>query len=131
MKKKTKTKIKYRSGAEEKFANYLREKRVFHFYEPHKLSYIIEEERVYTPDFFVPDRSIYFEVKGFFSPTDRKKMLLVKKSHPDKDIRMIFQQDNRISKRSETRYSDWCKKNGITYHVGLNLPKAWLDELSE
>lgn len=133
MKKKTRklSKIRFKSGAEEKFATYLREKKVFFYYEPIKYNYNVVEVRTYTPDFHVPDKDIFFEVKGFFSPADRKKMLLVKESNPNLDVRMIFQQDNRISKRSKTRYSEWCDKHGLKYHVGLNLPKEWMDEISK
>jgi len=123
-------KIRFRSGAEEKFASYLRDKKVFFYYEPKKFSYDIVEVRTYTPDFYIPEKDIFFEVKGFFSPADRKKMLLVKKSNPDLDVRMIFMSNNRINKTSKTRYSDWCEKHGIKFHCGLNLPKEWMDEIS-
>lgn len=130
MMKRRKLKIRFKSGAEEKFAYYLKDKGVFFYYEPKKYDYEIVEVRTYTPDFHIPDKDIFFEVKGFFSPADRKKMLLVKKSNPDLDVRMIFMSNNKISKKSKTRYSDWCEKNGIKYHVGLNLPKQWMDEIS-
>lgn len=134
-------KIKYRSGAEEQFAKYLKSKGLKFQYEPYSLSYSIKEVRKYKPDFCKKiewktmgssspvDASVILEFKGRFTPSDRKKMLLVRDQYPYYDIRIVFQQDNKLSKKSKTRYSDWAKKNGFKYHVGISLPKEWLEEL--
>jgi hypothetical protein len=125
-------KTAFRSGAELKFASYLKEKRVRFKYEEDSIPYIISETRHYKPDFkLIKDNGepMYIEVKGFFSPADRKKMLLVKESNPAMDVRMLFMSDNRISKRSKTRYSEWCNKHNLAFHIGMHLPKAWIDEL--
>lgn len=54
-------------------------------------------------------------------------MALVIEQNPDKDIRLLFMRDNFISKTSQTRYSTWCQKRGIKYHVSLNgsIPEEW------
>lgn len=72
---------------------------------------------------------MYIEVKGYFDPAARQKMLYVMESNPDADVRMVFQVDNKLHKLRETRYSDWCKKHNIKYHIGLRLPDEWLEEL--
>jgi hypothetical protein len=125
-------KTSFRSGAELKFATYLKEKRVHFKYEQDVIPFIISETRHYKPDFKLlkeDGEPMYIEVKGFFSPADRKKMLLVKESNPNLDVRMLFMSDNRISKRSKTRYSEWCDKHNLPFHIGMHLPKAWIDEL--
>jgi len=57
-------------------------------------------------------------------------MALVIEQNPDKDIRLLFMRNNKISKVSNTKYSDWCDKRSIKYHVSEqgNVPREWLDE---
>jgi hypothetical protein len=57
-------------------------------------------------------------------------MALVFEQNPDLDIRFLFMRDNKISKNSKTRYSDWCKKRGIKYAVSEHghIPDEWLAE---
>ena len=78
----------------------------------------------YTPDFFL-ENSVIIETKGRFTAADRRKMLAVKKEHPDLDIKMLFMRDNKIHKNSNTFYSDWCMENEYDYAIGQ--PKQeWL-----
>jgi hypothetical protein len=53
-------------------------------------------------------------------------MLAVKESHPDKDIRFVFQANNKIHPKSVTRYSDWAEKHGFKYAIG-EAPKDWFE----
>lgn len=110
-----------RSKFEKNVAKLFKKAKVAFEYEPTKVSYFIEA--VYTPDFKIGD--IYIETKGFFKPEDRRKMIAVKQQHPELDIRMWFMQDNYLTKAKKTKYSDWAKKNGFKYHVGLTFPKKW------
>lgn len=57
-------------------------------------------------------------------------MALVFEQHPDRDIRMLFMRDNYISKQSKTKYSTWCDKRNIKYHVSLmgTVPEEWLND---
>jgi Autographiviridae endonuclease I len=101
-------------------------------YEVDKLEYTTTS--VYIPDFTItlegdfirPTTVFYIEAKGYFSPEDRKKMLAVKKSHPTKDIRFVFQANNKIHPKSVTRYSDWAEKHGFKYAIG-EAPKEWFE----
>lgn len=124
-----KTEKGYRSKAEERFAEYLETQGIEFVYESHYLPYQILEERKYWPDFLIK-RSTYIEFKGRFTAADRKKMLRVKKAWPQLDIRLVFMQDNFLTKTSKTRYSDWARKYGFKYHVGISLPKKWIKELT-
>lgn len=119
-----------RSGFELKTAKFLDEKKIKYKYEELKVSYVVPEaKRTYTPDFQLPN-GIVVECKGRFSAADRKKMGLAIEQNPDLDIRMLFMLDNTISKVSKTKYSDWCEKRGIKWHVAKDgsIPQEWLDE---
>lgn len=126
---------KYRSGSEEKLAKILRANSIQFYYEHHLLQYIVPEQvKNYWPDFWIKNKwnDVYIEFKGRFSGTDRKKMLAVKKENPYLDIRLIFEQDRIYSNKTtkkKLRYSDWAKKHGFKYHVGISLPKDWISEL--
>lgn len=82
-------------------------------YEAEKVSYTLTN--TYTPDFLLkPNR--YLECKGFFKPSDRRKMLEVIKQHPDKKFIMLFQDSNvKLTHKSKTNYGDWCTKNNIQW----------------
>ena len=95
----------YRSGLEEKVADLLSNLKVKFEYESTKVPYQLMCN--YTPDFLLPN-GIFLEVKGRLTTEDRRKMLAVKKSHPDLDIRFVFQAPfNKINKGSKTTYAKW------------------------
>lgn len=85
----------------------------------------------YTPDFFFADFIV--EAKGKFTARDRKRVLAlieVLEKIPSKgkewtNFGMLFQRDNKLSKSSETRYSEWCEKRGIPWAVGW-FKQEWL-----
>ena len=84
----------------------------------------------YIPDFQLPN-GIRLEVKGFFPPEDRSKMLAVKECNPDLDIRFIFlRPSTKINKDSNTTYSMWAEKHGFPW-AGKHLPIEWLYEKKE
>ena len=94
-------------------------------YETEKISYVVYQ--TYLPDFIVTlksGRKIYLEAKGYWDAADRRKLKLVKEQNPDLDIRLVFQANNKIHKNSNTRYSDYCDRHGITYSVGV-IPEDW------
>jgi hypothetical protein len=69
------------------------------------------------------------EAKGKFDRDARRKMELVAKQHPDLDIRLLFMRDNKISKQSKTRYTDWCRVRGIKCSVSSSgdVPQEWTE----
>ena len=116
--------IKFRSKLEENIANLLEGLGVSYQYESEKLSYTIEHN--YTPDFVLPNYT-YLEAKGYWSPEDRRKILNVKKSNPEIDLRMIFQAPyNTISKKSKTTYAKWCERHDIPWTSYHDIPIEWL-----
>jgi len=114
----------YRSGLEQDNAAHLKRHRCKYEYEKQKIPYI-PKPKTYTPD-FVLDNGVIIETKGRFTASDRAKHLLIKKQHPDLDIRFVFTNSRqKISKRSPTTYAQWCEKHGFQYAESL-IPKEWM-----
>ena len=120
----------FRSGLEEKVADYLTSKGVGFSFETLKVPYVKPETKhTYTPDFIL-DNGIIIETKGRWMLDDRKKHILIRKQHPNLDIRILFQNANaKISKGSKTSYAAFCEKHGIPY-AHREIPVAWLKEKS-
>jgi hypothetical protein len=115
----------YRSGLEENVATQLKKLGVTAEYETTKIKYRVEEDRSYTPDFVLPN-GIIIETKGRFVAADRKKHLLIKKQHPELDIRFVFSNSKtKLSKGSKTTYGAWCTKHGYLY-ADKEVPLEWL-----
>ncbi|CAB4143521.1 endonuclease I [uncultured Caudovirales phage] len=117
----------YRSGLEEVVDSTLKQRNIDGEYEKHKIKYTIPAtDHTYTPDFRLPN-GIFVETKGRFVVEDRKKHVLIKKQHPELDIRFVFQNSkNKIRKGSPTTYADWCIKHGFIY-ADKTIPQEWLD----
>lgn len=133
---------KMRSQFERRIAKELYEKGVKYSYENIQLEYEepVRKSRAkcgecgskdlrrvgwYTPDFEL-DNCIIIETKGRFTAADRRKMLAVRDAHPQLRIVLLFMRDNKIHKRSKTKYSDWCMQNDFEFAIGHPL-KEWLD----
>jgi len=117
----------YRSGLEEVVDNALKQRNIDGEYEKHKIKYVVPAtDHTYTPDFRLPN-GIFVETKGRFVIEDRKKHVLIRKQHPELDIRFVFQNSkNKIRKGSPTTYADWCVKHGFIY-ADKTIPQEWLD----
>ena len=115
----------YRSGLEETVAEQLKKLGVKAEYEATKIKYRVEEDRTYTPDFILPN-GVVIETKGRFVAADRKKHLLIRKQHPELDIRFVFSNSKvKLSKTSKTTYAAWCIKHGFLY-ADKEIPLEWL-----
>ena len=117
----------YRSGLEEIVDSTLKQRNIDGEYEKHKIKYVVPAtDHTYTPDFRLPN-GIFVETKGRFVIEDRKKHVLIRKQHPELDIRFVFQNSkNKIRKGSPTTYADWCIKHGFIY-ADKTIPQEWLD----
>ena len=121
---KEKKEPKFRSNLEKNIADLLTGLGVSYEYESEKLGYTIEHN--YTPDFVLPNYT-YLEAKGYWAPEDRRKILAVKKSNPEVDLRMVFQSPyNTISKKSKTTYAQWCERHDIPWSSYQDIPIEWL-----
>ncbi len=114
-------------GLEDRIKGQLKSLKVPFKYEEFKIKYEVNEVRTYTPDFELPN-GIIIESKGRFDTADRKKHLLVKKQHPELDIRFVFSNSNaKISKGSKTTLGMWCDKHDYLYADKL-IPEEWIKE---
>ena len=116
----------YRSGFEHKVSEQLTESKIKFGYEDTVINYIKPEtHHKYTIDFRLPN-GILVETKGRWVIEDRKKHLLIKKQHPELDIRIVFQSaKTKIRKGSKTTYGDYCDKHGIVW-AEKKIPESWL-----
>ncbi len=141
---------KYRGGFEEDMAKAFKRRKIPFKYELEVLPYKVEQECKYKPDFVFRAKDghkIYVETKGYFTGDMRKKMKRVIEQHPDKDIRILFQNANNylISKKKRRKnkdgilmnsmtYGEWCDLNGIKWATantvkGLgDVIKRWHNE---
>ena len=118
----------YRSGFEHKVSDQLKENKIKFGYETTVIDYIKPETKhTYTIDFTLPN-GILVETKGRWVPEDRKKHLLIKKQHPELDIRMVFMSGKtKIRKGSKTTYGMFCDKHGILW-AEKTIPESWFSE---
>ena len=116
----------YRSGFEHTVSKQLTENKINFGYEVTQINYIKPEtQHKYTVDFTLPN-GILVETKGRWVLEDRKKHLLIKKQHPELDIRLVFQNPKgKIRKGSNTTYANFCYKHGILW-ADKEVPSAWL-----
>lgn len=116
----------FRSGLEMKIDESLKTRGIDGEYEQHIIPYTKPEtQHKYHPDFRLPS-GVFVETKGRFLADDRKKHLLIKKQHPELDIRFLFQNSKtKISKASKTTYADWCIKHGFQF-ADKEIPTEWL-----
>lgn len=84
----------------------------------------VTQRRWYTPDFFLPN-GVVIEAKGHFTASNRATLKAVRKAHPTVDLRLVFQTDNRISRSSRTKCSEWCEQFGFLYAV-KEIPEEWI-----
>jgi predicted nuclease of restriction endonuclease-like RecB superfamily len=109
---------KTRNKFETKIERQLKRAKVSFKYESEKISYLIAGH--YIPDFIVttPTGKLYIETKGHFRPEAKRKMVAVKKLHPELDIRIVFysHKDKDIK---------WAERNGFRWSIDI-IPKEWL-----
>lgn len=120
----------YRSGFEEEIARQAEEDSIEAEYEP-KDGIIVWQPKPskYLPDFRLKN-GLLIEAKGRLTQKDRTKLLRIKEQHPDIDIRLIFQYDNKLTTASKTRYSEWATKHGFTWAM-KKIPVEWAQETAK
>lgn len=117
----------YRSGLEKTICDKLTEDKVNYAYETVKIEWEDLAYRTYTPDVIL-DNGIICEIKGLFTAADRRKHLMVKKQHPELDIRFVFESSRRkLRKGAKSTYAEWCIKKGFRYY-DKEIPEDWIKE---
>lgn len=98
-----------------------------YYYEPCKLPYVIVHS--YTPDFIIHPTGkapFYLECKGYWTSSDRTKLLAVRKQNKDLDLRILFMNGNaKLNKKSKTTYGVWCDKHDFQW-AEKKIPEEWL-----
>jgi hypothetical protein len=121
----------FRSGLEDTIAKQIETANIPLIYEQERVAYIVPARPAkYTPDFKLPKQGgfFYVETKGRWVTADRQKHLLIKKQHPDLDIRFVFSNQNaKLYKGSPTTYAAYCDKHGFKYAHKV-IPDEWLRE---
>jgi predicted nuclease of restriction endonuclease-like RecB superfamily len=90
-------------------------------YEGVKIPYVLAGH--YLPDFIIEGRfgKIYIETKGYLRPEHKRKMVAVKKQHPEIDLRILFYKEDK-------KNGKWAEKKGFRFAFGT-IPKSWLEGL--
>ena len=110
---------KLKNKFELKIYEQLKKSRCKYAYESERIPYVIAGH--YIPDFVLstPTGKVYIETKGYLRPEHKRKMVAVKRSHPELDLRILFYAPNKS-------YIKWAQKNGIKFAVN-EIPQEWLD----
>ncbi len=109
-----------RNKFETRIYNQLKKAKVPFKYESEKIPYVLAGH--YIPDFVVTTAlgKIYIETKGYFRPEAKRKMVAVKRLHPELDIRLVFYSATKSNK-------SFADRHGFKYAVGT-IPEEWLNE---
>jgi hypothetical protein len=122
--------IKFRSKSERTTADYLNLAELQYKFEPYYIQYTWLEYKKYLPDFVLPN-GIIVEVKGRFTLEDRKKHMFLKETHPDLDVRFVFDNPKKkLNKGGKSTYADWCLKNGFQFTslAEVSVVEKWYNE---
>ena len=124
----TKKTIKFRSKFEKAIYEHAQKHQRTVEYEPANPVVYYTTTARYIVDFRLPN-GVLIESKGYFSARDRRKMLQVRKDHPDLDVRFVFQRaNNRLTKSPNSMtYWQWAEKHGFKWTEGT-IPEEWYCE---
>jgi len=82
--------IYMRSSWEILYAKYLDKQHINWQYEP--IAFELDNT-TYTPDFYLPEKNKYIEIKGYWRDDSKKKFNKFKEKYPDKDITVLMKTD--------------------------------------
>ena len=115
---------------EQKVMSNLTAKGVEFTFEPHSLTYSVTRD--YIPDLLIGE--MYVEIKGYFRQDAQRKMRAVKKQHPEKDIRFLFQRADATIQGAKKRKDgtkmtcrEWAERYGFQYAEGEEIPNQWIN----
>ena len=99
-------------------------------FEPHSLPYSVTRD--YIPDLLIGE--VYVEIKGYFRQDAQRKMRAVKKQHPTKDIRFLFQRAEATIQGAKKRKDgtkmtcrEWADRYGFIWAEGEEIPDTWIN----
>lgn len=108
---------KTRNKFEKKIEQQLKKLKANFKYESEKIPYVLAGH--YIPDFIISTDlgKVYVEAKGYFRPEAKRKMVAVKRQHPELDIRIVFYNSSKTNIR-------WAERYGFKYSIS-EIPKEW------
>lgn len=77
----------FRSSWEYEYAIWLEENSIDYFYESRKFK--LSDGRTYTPDFYIPSKNEFVEIKGYWYENAKEKFCKFKEEYPDVKILII------------------------------------------
>lgn len=119
-----KLKGRFKSGLEKLVASKMLQAGLGAEYEPDRFKFVKQSH--YVPDFRIKENT-YIEVKGWFMPSDRSKMVAFKEQYPNITIYLLFgNAQNRLSRASKTTYGEWATKHGFIWaDIADGIPTEW------
>lgn len=112
----------FKSAFERSIAAALSARKVNWAYEDQVVPYILEGQ--YHPDFHLVDKGILVEAKGLLDRESKRKMLAVKRQHPELDLRFVFMSADKKIPGSKQTHAQWATKNGFLWAEG-SIPEEW------
>lgn len=82
--------IYMRSSYEIAFAKWLNKNNIEYQYEPKTFDLY---NSTYTPDFYLPEKNLWIEIKGFWWKDAKEKFKLFNKLYPKRKIKILMQED--------------------------------------
>ena len=117
----TKNKRKPRNKYERAIERQLTEAGIKFQYEPERIPFLIAGHYLCDWLLHTPLGPIYVETKGYLRPESKRKLIAVKKQHPELDLRLLFYENRKAQVK-------WAEKHGFKYAVGM-MPEDWLKGL--
>ena len=114
----------FRSGFERTINANLLSRGVKFTYETLQVPYILTG--TYNPDFIL-ESGIIIEAKGLLDRESKRKMIAVKKQHPELDIRFIFADGDKKVPGTKQTHGQWASRNGYKW-ADREVPEEWLHE---
>jgi hypothetical protein len=101
-----------RSKLEVQFEEILQSFDTTYEYEITKIHYIVPESKhTYTVDWTIIN-GVLIETKGYLSDhAERNKYILLKKQHPELDLRFVFANPQKLCGGMKTTHAEWATKN--------------------
>ena len=117
----------HRSGLETKVEEALQKQGLSFSYE--KESFVYYRKGRYTPDFTIDGpHPFHIEVKGYWFPADRSKVLATIIANPEMRLLVALQRPfMTISKKSKTTYAAWCTQKGIPW-CSIPIPEDFINQ---
>ncbi len=79
-----------RSGWEVKYAKWCDKNKIKWLYEPKTF---VVKDKLYIPDFYLSDKDLYIEIKGFWRNNAKTKFEMFKKLYPKIKIKLLYKTD--------------------------------------